>query len=288
MKLGVVAFALALAAGCTVGEEADLSAEGDEQDLDVLHEDDPVYDEDASGLRAAPNPRGWLPPADVRTIADRQKVSYTAAGAWNGGRNCSGGLKSGTRKVGDFIKATFPGVTGYGGYACRPNTADHSELSVHGSGRAMDIMIPLVGGDANNSRGDAIANYLIKNAEAMGIQFVIWDRNDWGASRAAPKLRAYGGPSPHTDHIHVELSPAGAAGMTTWFAQTTSPGPSSDTATVIASGLNLRNGPSTAYAILLTMPQGATVDIIAGPSNGWYQVRYQGTEGWASGAYLAL
>jgi hypothetical protein len=281
-------FSLALVGACTVGEEAELAAEGDEQDLDVLHDEDPIYDEDTAGLRAAPNARGWLPPADIRAAGDAQYVAYTAAGSWNGGRNCSGGLKSGTRKVGDFIKSTFAGVSGYGGYACRPNTANTAQLSVHGSGRAMDIMIPLVAGDANNARGDQIANYLVKNAQAMGIQFVIWDRNDWGASRGAPKLRAYTGPSPHTDHIHVELSPAGAAGTTPWFAETSSPAPSASTATVIASGLNLRSGPSTSYSILRTMPSGAVVDVLEGPSNGWYRVRFQGLEGWASGAYLAL
>ena len=277
---------LSVLGGCVVGEEA--VHEGDQEELGVAHDDDGDYDEDAANLRAAPNARGWIPSADVAAIGDRQNVPYTGAGAWAGGANCGGGLRPGTREVADFLQATFNGISGYGGYACRRNTANSAQLSVHGTGRAVDIMIPMKGGDANNAAGDVIANYLVKNAEAIGVQFIIWDHNDWGASRTAPKLRAYGGPIPHIDHIHVELTPQGAAKMTPWFVTNTPPPPASNTATVTATTLNLRTGPSTSYTILRTMPQGATVDVVSGPSNGWYQVSYVGTTGWASGAYLDL
>lgn len=273
-------------AACVVGEDVELEHEGDEGDLDVLHEDDPIYDD---GLApAAFNAGGWVIPVEIRAIGDQQSVPYTGAGAWAGGANCGGGLLAGTREIGDYVKATFAGVSGYGGYACRPNTANTSQLSVHGTGRAIDIMIPLKNGDADNARGDQIANFLVQNAEAIGIQFIIWDRNDWGASRSLPKLRSYGGPNPHKDHLHVELTPEGARGMTAWFADNAPEPPPTDTATVTATALNLRSGPSTSYSVLMTMPQGATVTVVSGPSNGWYNVTYQGTTGWASAAYLAI
>jgi uncharacterized protein YraI len=50
-------------------------------------------------------------------------------------------------------------------------------------------------------------------------------------------------------------------------------------------GLNLRTGPSTNYNIILTMPNGATVDVSAA-SNGWYKVSYNGHVGWCSGVWL--
>jgi len=51
--------------------------------------------------------------------------------------------------------------------------------------------------------------------------------------------------------------------------------------------LNLRTGPSTAYRILLTMPTGASVTVVAAdPRNGFYNVKYGTTTGWASGNYL--
>ncbi len=60
------------------------------------------------------------------------------------------------------------------------------------------------------------------------------------------------------------------------------------TATVTASSLNMRSGPSTAYSIMHVLWKGNIVKII-GESNGWYQIRLSdGRIGWASGQYLSL
>jgi len=288
MKSLAVAVMLSSLGACMVGEEA---VEG-EGDVDVLHDDDPSFDSESPPTTGALayNQGGWVIPADISAIGDQQYVAYTGPGPWAGGANCSGGLSAGTREVGDYVKANFAGVSSYGGYACRRNTANSSELSVHGTGRAIDIMIPMAAGRANSAVGDRVANFLVEHAEQIGVQFIIWNRNSWGASRSTPKLRSYGGPVPHTDHIHVELSPEGARRMTAWFADTGNapPPPASDTATVTATSLNLRSGPSTSYSVLTSMPNGATVTINQGPSNGWYNVTYDGTTGWCSGAYLAM
>ncbi len=51
-------------------------------------------------------------------------------------------------------------------------------------------------------------------------------------------------------------------------------------------GVNLRGGPGTTYAVLLTVPAGKTATVLnATPSNGFYQVDYQGTVGWTHGDY---
>lgn len=58
-------------------------------------------------------------------------------------------------------------------------------------------------------------------------------------------------------------------------------------ATVTATaGLNLRTGPSTSDAVILTMPHRATVQVLGGQS-GWYKVSYSGKTGWCSGTYLS-
>lgn len=60
-------------------------------------------------------------------------------------------------------------------------------------------------------------------------------------------------------------------------------------ATVVADVLNLRADATTASGILDQMVYGDRVDILYGPFNdGWYQVRYYGTDGYAYGAYLDL
>ena len=60
------------------------------------------------------------------------------------------------------------------------------------------------------------------------------------------------------------------------------------TATVKASSLNMRSGPSTSYSIMHVLWQGNTVKVI-GESSGWYQIRLtDGRVGWVSGQYLSL
>ncbi len=50
--------------------------------------------------------------------------------------------------------------------------------------------------------------------------------------------------------------------------------------------LNLRAAPNTGAAVKLVIPSGATVKALAGVANGWREVSYQGTSGWAATSYL--
>ena len=62
---------------------------------------------------------------------------------------------------------------------------------------------------------------------------------------------------------------------------------SGNTATVIDGALNLRQGASTGYDVILVMPDGATVTLLGATANGYSRVSYQGTIGWAYSAYLS-
>ncbi|MEG6509282.1 SH3 domain-containing protein [Methyloligella sp. 2.7D] len=50
--------------------------------------------------------------------------------------------------------------------------------------------------------------------------------------------------------------------------------------------LNLRQGPSTGYPIIATMPNGSKVDV-GGCSGGWCEVGWRGTQGFAAASMLA-
>jgi hypothetical protein len=153
-------------------------------------------------------PGGWSLPSAVHTVAQAQFVAYDDAPPWDGGAHCSGTFFPGTRALKDYLEAHYAGISSIGGYACRQNTADASRTSIHGTGRALDVMIPTIGGDADNTTGDEIGNWLITHAEFIGIQLVIWDHRVWQASLSGEKLQPYGGPIPHVDHLHVELTKA--------------------------------------------------------------------------------
>ena len=159
----------------------------------------------------------WKLPASVKAAGEKQYVGYDSPPKWSGGKNCTGTFTKGAAKLKNHLLSTYPGISSIGGYACRQNTANKAETSVHGTGRALDIMIPKIKGQADNTVGDAIANWLVVNAEDLGVQFIIWDQTKWNASYSSNKAKPYGGPVPHTDHIHVELDLDGAAMKTAWY-----------------------------------------------------------------------
>lgn len=51
-------------------------------------------------------------------------------------------------------------------------------------------------------------------------------------------------------------------------------------------GLNLRSGPGTGYGVLVTMPEGTEVNVVAGPQNSFYKIQHGGKTGWSHGNYL--
>lgn len=174
-----------------------------------------LQSEDLAGSDAALATQGrWALPKDVLRVGATVRLHYDGAPSWNRGA-CAGTLTSGATKLGEYVLDEFAAVASVGGYDCRPNTANQAKLSVHGTGRAIDVFVPKVEGRANNRKGDEIANWLVANAGSIGVQLVIWDRTVWQANGKNDK--PYSGPHPHDDHIHVELTEEAAAMSTPWF-----------------------------------------------------------------------
>ncbi len=162
----------------------------------------------------------WLAPTDVLAAGDLQdKIEYIGAGPWLGEASCGEGLEPGSAGLGDYIEQYFPQVSLIGGFSCRAINGDPTQASVHSTGRALDIHIPLTAeGGADNDLGDPIAHWLIRNAETIGIQLIIWDLSTWGPYRdPGERAKAYGGAHPHDDHLHVELTVEAAGLGTPWF-----------------------------------------------------------------------
>lgn len=207
-RLALFAAALALLVGCEQGAADD----------DCDGPDDPSC---GAAWEALSHPGDWVPdPAALE--AGSAIISYDDSTPWDDGAHCAGGLTTGGRTLANYLRANFPGISSVGGYSCRQNTANTSQMSVHGSGRALDIMIPKDGGEADNDVGDRIGNWLIANSTAIGVQYLIWDRTQWSGSRSTNRVRVYTGPSPHIDHIHAEITLPASREETPWY---TSGGP---------------------------------------------------------------
>ena len=157
----------------------------------------------------------WIPSSIAKTAGAKVKIPYESPPKWQGTRGCGGKLLAGSSKLGTYLQDKYTVITSVGGYSCRQNTANKSETSVHGTGRALDIMIPTLGGQADNTAGDPIANWLVQNATRIGIQLVIWDHSVWHCD--GRNDTPYTGPIPHVDHIHAELTKAAAAKTTAFF-----------------------------------------------------------------------
>lgn len=158
----------------------------------------------------------WSVPSEA-TAAGAAVVRYDEAPPWAGGTNCSGTFSPGAEELATALRSMFPQITRVYGYACRVNTARPGETSQHGTGRAIDLAIPVSGGHADNELGDAVANWLVAHSASIGVQLIIWDRTIWIGHLSGTKTARYMGPDPHIDHIHVELNRSGAARETEFF-----------------------------------------------------------------------
>ncbi|WP_320068119.1 hypothetical protein [Micromonospora sp. RTGN7] len=77
----------------------------------------------------------------------------------------------------------------------------------HPKGRACDWSLQNSGFSSwhnNDTRmyGNNLAAFLIRNADRLGIYYVIWNRQIWFP---ATGWKSYSGPSNHTDHVHMSL-----------------------------------------------------------------------------------
>ena len=121
--------------------------------------------------------------------------------------NCSDGLTDGASALREYIESRWsPPVTTIGGWSCRAILHDPSNpTSIHGLGRALDVMIDGTTADGL-AKGNEIRNFVINNAEELGIQRVIWNRFTWAANQDGWRPYGAAASSPHTDHLHIEIN----------------------------------------------------------------------------------
>jgi hypothetical protein len=110
------------------------------------------------------------------------------------GSEVESGLTSNAVAVHRAVCAAFPEITSYGGLR-----ADSGE---HGSGLALDVMV-------TGSTGDAVAEFLQANADALGVSELIWEQRIWTVQRSSEGWRAMedrgSTTANHYDHVHVTV-----------------------------------------------------------------------------------
>jgi hypothetical protein len=72
-------------------------------------------------------------------------------------------------------------------------------------------MFPVVN-NAGHPEGQKLFEHLAENADALGLQSIIWNRRIYSAR--SPRGRVYSGVNPHIDHLHIEMTREAARTLT--------------------------------------------------------------------------
>jgi hypothetical protein len=68
------------------------------------------------------------------------------------------------------------------------------------------------------AKGRTIIEELVSLGDSIGLQYIVFAGNRFDVgSPSGRRFQAYEGTNKHRDHIHMELSTDGAAGLTPWF-----------------------------------------------------------------------
>jgi hypothetical protein len=157
--------------------------------------------------------------ADARTLASALTGNSRRAFSCRLGDSDAGptelkasGLTARADAVRRDLLARFPEQP-LGGFAPGGVSSGHTAGSAHYDGRAIDVMVRPVS-PANRTRGWAIAQYLVSQADRLAIKTVIFDDRIWTAgSRSGDGWRNYDPPEragdpvilEHRDHVHVDV-----------------------------------------------------------------------------------
>lgn len=104
------------------------------------------------------------------------------------------------RAVAEHVGGLF-GVPTVLGYGQRPNASDHPK------GLALDFMV-----GRDRGMGDSVAQYLQRNAEALGVTYLIWRQRIWNTGDASWRQMEDRGSitANHYDHVHASFRPGKA------------------------------------------------------------------------------
>ena len=151
------------------------------------------------------------PTSEQETADPSMSLSNIPALQGSGSRpsNVSAGTAAGVKPVtraGLYsIARAFPQIKSIGGRGARP-----LKSSDHPRGLALDFMIPKWNTKEGNALGWRLAEYVRKNAGALRVKYIIWDKKKWnpaGGSGWRPyKHPLGGGPTlAHQNHVHVSF-----------------------------------------------------------------------------------
>lgn len=112
------------------------------------------------------------------------------------------GLNPGPAYVRDLIMQMYPQIGDIGGYRAADQYGEHS------SGNAIDVMIPGWNTPEGSALGDAVASFVLNNADALGLSWVLWKQRSFNPGDSTGKMmQDRGSPTQnHMDHVHIFMN----------------------------------------------------------------------------------
>lgn len=158
----------------------------------------------------------WTPSPEALAAAGSVRTRHVPSPMYcDVGHRSQLDIGTGTRALKNFIVATWPGiVTTHLSGRSRPMDCT-KRLDVHNAGRAIDLMKPQ--GEAGHALLSEIASWLVINADALGVQEILFDKKGFFSGRWVNWTPGAWGGSDHSDHIHFSLTPDGANGRLPWY-----------------------------------------------------------------------
>ncbi|NCL75592.1 peptidoglycan DD-metalloendopeptidase family protein [Rhodococcus sp. YH1] len=112
------------------------------------------------------------------------------------------GLQVDAKKVARAAHLTFGDrIAGIGGWR-----ADGGYATDHTEGRAIDVMIPHHRSGDGVALGDEITDYILANADAFNVEYVIWRQTYYPVGGAPSLMEDRGSETQnHYDHVHISV-----------------------------------------------------------------------------------
>lgn len=106
--------------------------------------------------------------------------------------------------VSRLISHMFPQIKEIGGYRANGGVSPD-----HPNGVALDFMVPNYQSNEGIALGDTLTTFLMKNAEALGVEYTIWRQTYRNASGSSNVMNDAGNDNDnHMNHVHVSTKPA--------------------------------------------------------------------------------
>lgn len=151
----------------------------------------------------------WSPPADVRAAGELARHVVRHAGSTAVAQGVQEPVFPSVDEARRVLVERLAGVPSVGAVRSASGGLPATDDDPHRNGYGIDVMIRdgVVAGQTRPERGDAIANFFVRHASRLGVQYVLWSRYEWSASGRGAAWEAHTGSNPHVDHVHVEFGP---------------------------------------------------------------------------------